>query len=120
MDIGLGKALAPASVVLPSTKASGKAAATESSGSAAASPIPDSGAQDVRVQRDAMASQLEAFLNSSQRDIEFRVDADTHAQVVTVRDGVSGEVIRQMPNEDVLRVLKNLSGKQGTLLNEAV
>jgi flagellar protein FlaG len=68
----------------------------------------------------AVASQLQEFLNSSQRDVEFRVDAETHLQVVTVRDSVTGQVIRQFPNEDVIRVVKNLTAQQGTLLDEAV
>ena len=48
-------------------------------------------------QSEAIASQLQEFLSSNDRDIEFRVDADTKAQVVTVRDARSGEVIRQFP-----------------------
>ena len=68
-------------------------------------------------QMEAIASQLQEFLRSSERDIEFRVDADTKAQVITVRDATSGEVIRQFPNEDALRVLKNLAAQQGTLFN---
>jgi flagellar protein FlaG len=68
-------------------------------------------------QLEAIASQLQEFLSSSDRDIEFRVDADTKAQVVTVRDARSGEVIRQFPNADALRVLKNLAAQQGTLFN---
>src|SRR5262245_56072645 len=68
-------------------------------------------------QLEAIASQLQEFLSSNDRDIEFRVDADTKAQVVTVRDAASGEVIRQFPNADALRVLKNLAAQQGTLFN---
>jgi uncharacterized FlaG/YvyC family protein len=53
-------------------------------------------------QLEAIASQLQEFLSSNDRDIEFRVDADTKAQV---------------PNADALRVLKNLAAQQGTLFN---
>lgn len=119
MDIGLARALTPVSAIPPSNNDQARPAASGSPGPAAASVVavdhvPASG------KLEAIASQLQEFLNTSQRDIEFRVDADTHVQVVTVRDAVSGDVIRQMPGEDVLRVLKNLGAQQGTFLNEAV
>lgn len=68
-------------------------------------------------QMEMIASQLQEFLSSMDRNIEFRVDADTKAQVVTVKDAASGEVIRQFPSADALRVLKNLAAQQGTFFN---
>ena len=65
----------------------------------------------------AIAAQLQEYLQSSERDVEFRVDADTDAQVVTVRNAATGDVVRQMPSEEALRVIKNLIADQGTLLN---
>jgi len=120
MDIGLARALTPVSP-LPLTKNDqARPAASGSPGSAAVSAVAVAHAPVSGGKLEAIASQLQDFLNTSQRDIEFRVDADTNVQVVTVRDAVSGDVIRQMPGEDVLRVLKNLGAQQGTFLNEAV
>ena len=120
MDIGLARAVTPASPIPASKNDQARPVVSGSPESAATSAVvatrlPLSGGK-----LEAIASQLQEFLNTSQRDIEFRVDADTHVQVVTVRDAVSGDVIRQMPGEDVLRVLKNLGAQQGTFLNEAV
>jgi flagellar protein FlaG len=63
---------------------------------------------------------LQTYLKSTQRDIEFTVDGDTGSQVVTVRDANTGDVIRQMPTAEALRILKNLNAGQGTLLNRTV
>jgi flagellar protein FlaG len=118
MDIGLARALTAASPIPHSKNDQAKSAASGSPGSAAVSAVAVAHVPVSGGKLEAIASQLQAFLNTSQRDIEFRVDADTHVQVVTVRDSVSGDVIRQMPGEDVLRVLKNLGAQQGTFLNE--
>ncbi len=115
MEVGLAKALTPVSPGLPSTTYRSPQTASGTGRPAAVPPVvaPERSQQQI----EAIASQLQEFLSSSERNIEFRVDADTHAQVVTVRDAASGEVIRQFPNEDVLRVLKNLTAEQGTLFD---
>jgi flagellar protein FlaG len=119
MKIELLGALTPVSAVPRSDKHPAKATASGPT-PAAVSALAESTARDLRQQMAAVASQLQEFLNSSQRDVEFHVDADTHLQVVTVRDSLTGQVIRQFPNEDVIRVVKNLTAQQGTLLDEAV
>ena len=65
--------------------------------------------------RAAVAVELQQFLRDSQRDVEFHVDEESGAQVVTVRDAVSGDVVRQMPTEDVLKVLRYINAQSGTL-----
>ena len=116
MNISLTKVVAPVPVDLqprPNRQAQGAAAPVE----AVENPAADAPEPVNQKQMEAIASQLQEFLSSSDRDIEFRVDADTKAQVVTVRDARSGEVIRQFPNADALRVLKNLAAQQGTFFN---
>jgi flagellar protein FlaG len=120
MKIELLGAVTPVSEVPRSAKHPANATASGSMSPAAVSAFVESTARDRRQQMAAVASQLQEFLNSSQRDVEFHVDADTQRQVVTVRDSVTGQVIRQFPNEDVIRVVKNLTAQQGTLLDEAV
>jgi flagellar protein FlaG len=59
--------------------------------------------------------QIESFLKSVGRTLEYRVDADTHRTVITVR-GATGEVIRQIPNEEVLQLARFLGqGAAGAL-----
>ena len=65
-------------------------------------------AQDAERVRNA-AQQLDAFMKRSARDLEFRVDDSTHQIVVLVHDTQTGEVIRQIPSEEVLRIASRLA-----------
>jgi flagellar protein FlaG len=66
--------------------------------------------------------QANSFLQSASRGLQFRVDRDTHTTVVKVVDSESGEVVRQIPPERTLEVLKQLSemeNKLGSFLKES-
>ena len=126
MDIPGSKPVAPVATALQSTTDSVSKTATDALTSAAVKPVVATAAapspaqwlqQDMKDQAAAIAAQLQDFLQSSRRDVEFRVDADTHTQIVTVRDANTGDVIRQMPSVEALRVLKSLNAAQGTLLD---
>ena len=67
------------------------------------------------------ARQLETFMQSMNRYLEFRVDQDSGRTIVTVKDKSTGEVVRQIPSEEVLRLAQNLGGKgRNGLLNQTV
>ncbi len=57
----------------------------------------------------AAAQQLDRFIKSSARNLEFRVDEKSGEVVVSVRDSSTGEVIRQIPNEETLRIAERLA-----------
>jgi flagellar protein FlaG len=65
----------------------------------------------------AVAKQIEAYLRSNNRSLEFRVDADTGRTVVSVRDSETGELIRQIPGDEVLRIAQAMR-ELTSLLNE--
>jgi flagellar protein FlaG len=76
-------------------------------------PAPDSGEVKQAVSR------LNDFVQNLRRDLQFRVDEGSDRVVVTVLDSESGEVIRQIPSEEVLAVARSLEqAQQGLLLNE--
>ena len=50
--------------------------------------------------------------------LEFEVDEDTDKMVVKVIDKETGEMIRQMPSEEVIRIAKVLGKMQGMLVSE--
>lgn len=65
------------------------------------------------------ARQLETFMQSMNRYLEFKVDQDSGRTIVTVKDKSTGEVVRQIPSEEVLRLAQNLGGKgRNGLLNQ--
>ena len=55
----------------------------------------------------AAVKQIDSYLKGSERSLQFKVDDSTGRTVVSVRDA-NGEVIRQIPNEDVLRLARSL------------
>lgn len=68
---------------------------------------------------NAMASVAD-YVQNIARDINFRVDEDTDKFVVTVTDQQSGEVIRQIPNEEMLEISKNLADAQNRNLGKVL
>ena len=124
MDLMPAKAVTPVSPSLPTNTDRTNSTATAAAAVVSpivATPVPAYAPQaDLQSQMQAIAAQLQEYLNSSRRDVEFRVDAGTGVQVVTVRDAATGDVVRQMPSEEVLRVLQNMNAAQGTLLNSSV
>jgi flagellar protein FlaG len=60
------------------------------------------------------AKQLETFMQSMNRYLEFRIDQDSGRTVVTVKDKTTGDTVRQIPSEEVLRLAQNLGGKAHT------
>ncbi len=63
----------------------------------------------------AAAAQIDSYLKSVGRELEFRVDEDTGMTVVTVRETASGDVIRQIPNEEVLQLARSLKPSSALL-----
>lgn len=53
-------------------------------------------------------SSIKAFAQSIQRNLNFALDDSSGRVVVKVTDGVSGDVIRQIPSEDALRLAESL------------
>jgi len=53
-------------------------------------------------------SKLNDYIQNQQRNLRFSVDDDSGETVVTVLDGRSEEVIRQIPDETVLRLARKL------------
>jgi flagellar protein FlaG len=60
------------------------------------------------------AQQLETFMQGMNRYLEFRIDQDSGRTVVTVKDKTTGETLRQIPSEEVMRLAHNLGGKAHT------
>ena len=76
-----------------------------------------SNAQLQQQQMAEVAAQLQKFMSSSDRNLEFSVDKATDTTVITVRDASTGDVIRQIPNEEALRIAQRLTEQSGTLID---
>ncbi len=62
-------------------------------------------------------SRLNNYVQALRRDLQFRVDENSNRVIVTVVDSESGEVIRQIPSEEVLAAVHNLQQAHGLLVN---
>jgi len=57
---------------------------------------------------------IQTYVNTSQRNLEFSIDDSTHDVVVKVIATDSGEVIRQLPTEAALKLAQSLAdGRSG-------
>lgn len=60
-------------------------------------------------------SSISEFAQSIQRNLNFSLDDSSGRVVVKVTDGVSGEVIRQIPSEEALRLAESLEQARSLL-----
>jgi len=63
---------------------------------------------------------LNETLASKDRSIRFRVDETTDRSIITVVDEKTGEVVRQLPSEEMLQVAHNIESLKGILIKEWV
>lgn len=57
-------------------------------------------------------AKVESFLTVQNRDLTFSIDENTNRSVVTVKDGQSGDVIRQIPSEELLKLAERIQELQ--------
>jgi len=96
---------------------SGKTSATESTGS----PQPTSTSTTVQPGKaalEAIAKQVQQALTTADTGLQFSVDNSTGKTVVKVVHEESGEVIRQIPNEEVMAISRNIGKMQGLLFEK--
>lgn len=114
MDIAINS-LSPvlikqASSSLPSAYAGAAAASEAGSGSSAArqSQASSEDAAQMYEQVDSAVTSIQSFVQSIRRDLNFSVDDSSGRVVVKVTDRASGDVIRQLPSEEALRLAESL------------
>ena len=76
---------------------------------------------DLEKMRENIAEALQKLndqMRNKGRDLNFSMDEASDRVVITVKHSITGEVVRQIPNEVVLKVAHNLEQVKGMLLNE--
>ena len=69
---------------------------------------------------ESVTRQIDSFLRSVNRSLQFRVDDASGRMVVSITDAATGEVIRQVPGEEALRMAERIDANIGALLDEKV
>ncbi len=86
-------------------------------------PVPAVNKTDTTVvKQDELASSLEqiqVMMDLRNRAVEFTTDEVSGTQVVKVVDANSGDVIRQMPAEELLSFMRNLTRMLGTFIDKS-
>ena len=73
--------------------------------------------QDTKAEHAQQIAKLQAELASNNISLSYRHDDDSNRLVITLVDSTTGEKIRQIPDEVVLKLSSELRGK---FLNESV
>lgn len=68
---------------------------------------------------DRSIEQIQVMMDLRNRAVEFVTDEASGAQVVKVVDANSGDVIRQMPAEELLSFMRNLTKMLGTFIDRS-
>lgn len=64
--------------------------------------------------------QIQSYLNDSQRQLQFQVDADSGRTIVRVINPETKEVIRQIPGEEVLKLARAIGANGGQIISDLV
>jgi len=64
------------------------------------------------------AQQIQSFVQSMGRDLNFSVDSTTGYHVVRVTNPDTGEMIRQLPSEELLRIAQAFTQINSALVNQ--
>ncbi|WP_114765210.1 flagellar protein FlaG [Vibrio rhodolitus] len=59
-------------------------------------------------EREKVVEQMNEFISSIQTGLSFRIDEQSGRDVVTIYEESTGEIIRQIPDEEMLEVLRRL------------
>ncbi|NDZ15824.1 flagellar biosynthesis protein FlaG [Variovorax sp. WS11] len=117
MSVPLGPAADRAWAAQMLVSRAGDASAAAAAGKAADGDA--SSTEAVPVDVETAVREINASMQGQSVGVPFEVDGDTDRLVVKVVDRVSGELIRQIPSEEVLRIAKLLGKVPGALVSES-
>jgi flagellar protein FlaG len=69
---------------------------------------------------ESVTRQIDSFLRSINRSLQFRLDEATGRMVVSICDAETGEVLRQVPGEEALRIAHDLETHLSGIVDETV
>lgn len=73
-----------------------------------------------REQLEKMVEKIEEFVGTLNKGLAFRIDEESGRDVVTIYDKRSGDVVRQIPDEDMLEFSRQIAAHSGGLVTTKV
>lgn len=75
-------------------------------------------ATEQKQQVEAAVKAVKEFIQPMAGNLEFQMDEETDQLVIKIVDSSSGELIRQIPSEEMLEIAKALDRLQGLLVRQ--
>jgi flagellar protein FlaG len=69
-------------------------------------------------QVEQAAARVKEILRGTTSRLEIEIDPDLHRAVIKILNGESGEIIRQIPSQELLDLAKHLDDPKGLLIRE--
>jgi flagellar protein FlaG len=79
-------------------------------------PIPEP--VPTREQVEQVVTRVKESLSGTNSRLKIEIDSDVNRVVIKILDGESGEIIRQIPSQELLDLAKHLDGSKGFLVRE--
>ncbi len=116
---------------IPPAAATSSTLATRPAADSAGNSLPSTGKNSPAADNNAPApvrktdlsgvmKQIESYLSSSRRSLNFRVDEASGEPVITVINPENGEIIRQIPSEEALRMAAAIDVGDAPLIDTLV
>lgn len=106
-------------VAVPTVKqAPRKAETTGNDLPATGKPAPQANHSPPPVSIEKALQQIQAFLSDSKRELTFERDETSGHTIIRVIDPVSGDIIRQFPSEEVLKIAAIIDAQGFRTVNE--
>jgi flagellar protein FlaG len=77
-------------------------------------------AEEMRKNLQEAVSRLNEQLKSKGRDLSFSLDERIDRTIITVKNLQTGEVVRQIPTEEVVRMAHSIEDLKGVLFNKVL
>ena len=77
-------------------------------------------AKEMRENIQEAIDRLNQQLKANGRDLSFQMDEEINRPIITVRNIETGEVVRQIPSEEIVRMAHSLEEGKGLLFNESL
>ena len=77
-------------------------------------------AKEMRQNLQEAIDRLNQQLKANGRDLSFQMDEEINRPIITVRNIETGEVVRQIPSEEIIRMAHSLEEGKGLLFNESL
>lgn len=109
---------APPPSIAPQGASASAAAGQKRQAQAAATQAPPATPPPSEKQVQEAVKEVARVVQPKANNLQFSVDEDSGRTVVRVVDGSTGDVIRQIPSEEIMEISRNIERMQGLLVRQ--